>query len=558
MLPTPLTARKTRSTTDLPGKTEGPAHNTRSRSNSRRAEDQVSLPGSYQESDVDPEETPVPRARAKGKEKQGPAFTSIDLSKHPIFQGTSSDPLPVVNNLEGLVRLLSTTKDGPKWYNFIRDMIAYDISIFDHYQQIESENAKLKNKTERYKDNFKEYEDRHKAISDQLLESEERHSNTELLLQHARQRIDKLNERLVQLQSHEQEQENDSPEPVTFVKAANSGIQSRQPETFPKRPTSEQITNPAPPALLQSIAFPTQIKWKAQGSDPTEKLTGTDKQAYGPWAYSVKEKLDIDAPLYPTERRKVNYIIRQLKEPIFQFMVTWTETNEDGTSKSLLQEIEHYMGIHNQAADARKTLYEMIMGENETVDELYHKMHQLWKLAKVPEAERIDQFITSLRPYLSNSITNIRFTTVREVVDEVRLTETRKKMINNKYARNNLRNNASNNASNRTNQNSQNQNNNNKPRNSTAFTENPNEKLIPCAKKPTGWVGTWYEPEEHPKKLEDNEKWDLTKQGRCWRCRGSGHKAGDEVNGKQLCPTRKERKVNVQRVENLESEEEKA
>lgn len=223
------------------------------------------------------------------------------------------------------------------------------------------------------------------------------------------------------------------------------------------------------------------------------------------------------------------------------------------------------MGIHNQESEARKQLYEMTMRKNETVDELFHKMFNLWQQAKTSERERIDQFVTSLRPYLSNFITNMRFSTVRAAFDEIRLTEIRKKVIYNKYLRSNPKINTSRNSQFFQNKN----NNNNKLRNfapsdnintNTNSNAHPNEKLKPCAKKSSNWVGAWYEPEEHPKKLEQDDKWELIRQGRCWACRGSGYRAGDMSNGKQVCLIRRDKKVNVQRFEKVQSafEEEKA
>lgn len=587
MLPTPLTARKAQITTDLLGPTsDGPAQNTRSRSSSR-ATDEASIPGSYQESEADPNEerdlleplkTPVQKTRAKGKEKHIPS-SSIDLSLHPFYLGSPStaNPIPVVNNLESLIRLLTETTDGPKWYNFVRNMIDYDVSNFNHYSLMEADNTKLRGRVDKHKATIKAYEDRHTMTSNQLLENEERHTSTELQLQHARLIIDELRQDLgkarKELRTREREQSfpADTQTPATSSQAPVTSVTQ---ETGPPDPAEtssaifQQRHNPKPAAFsahplggvtIPQTEYPKQVKWRAQGIDPAEKLTGTDKRAHGPWAYSVKGKFRTDAPLYPTESHKIDYMINQMKEPIFHFMISWAETNETGTSKELFTEIEHYMGIHNQESDARKLLYEMTMGEKETVDELYHKMFHLWNLAKIPEKERIDQFITSLRPHLSTSITNMRFISVREAVDEVRLTETRKRIINDKYAKTNPKTNNNSNNNLKNSQPSLNKNN-NKQKSSGPAMDNANEKFIPCTKKPTGWVGVWYEPEQYPKKLEQNEKWELTRQGRCWKCRGSGHKAGDEKDGKTFCPSRKEKKVNVQKVEEVESsfEEEKA
>lgn len=55
-----------------------------------------------------------------------------------------------------------------------------------------------------------------------------------------------------------------------------------------------------------------------------------------------------------------------------------------------------------------------------------------------------------------------------------------------------------------------------------------NAGLTPTAKKPNGWVGPWYDPIANPKRMDDNEKETMIRQGRCWSCRGSGHRSADD------------------------------
>jgi len=62
----------------------------------------------------------------------------------------------------------------------------------------------------------------------------------------------------------------------------------------------------------------------------------------------------------------------------------------------------------------------------------------------------------------------------------------------------------------------------------------PNQRFGPVAKKPNGWSGSWYDPEDKPKRLTDELKKQLNKQGRCWSCRGSGHRGADDI-----CPNLK-------------------
>ncbi|KAL4879836.1 hypothetical protein BJY04DRAFT_219647 [Aspergillus karnatakaensis] len=61
-------------------------------------------------------------------------------------------------------------------------------------------------------------------------------------------------------------------------------------------------------------------------------------------------------------------------------------------------------------------------------------------------------------------------------------------------------------------------------------------RFPPTATKPPGWVGAWFDPETAPKRLTDEDKASLVKQGRCWACRGSAHRASDSC-----CPKHAQR-----------------
>jgi len=53
--------------------------------------------------------------------------------------------------------------------------------------------------------------------------------------------------------------------------------------------------------------------WRPRGIDPSKKLKGQSPDEYGPWRYSIDEKLETDAPLYQTERSKVRYALSQME-----------------------------------------------------------------------------------------------------------------------------------------------------------------------------------------------------------------------------------------------------
>lgn len=237
-----------------------------------------------------------------------------------------------------------------------------------------------------------------------------------------------------------------------------------------------------------------------------------------------------------------------MEESVFSYMISWVQANQEGTAEFFFTEIEYYMRIHNQEEDFRKQLKDMIM-RNDTIDELFHKMFRLWELVLIPERERVKQFIGTLKPSISISLRNKPFINVREALEKARNTETMAKIINKKYPRIPKTNNPKNPPQNRNNKpNTNNSNTGNTNINSGFSGNHPNDKFTPCVKKPSGWTGTWYDPEKYPKKLDQDTRIELTKQGRCWGCRGSEHKAGDEVNEKQICPRRDEKWVNTQHV----------
>lgn len=65
------------------------------------------------------------------------------------------------------------------------------------------------------------------------------------------------------------------------------------------------------------------------------------------------------------------------------------------------------------------------------------------------------------------------------------------------------------------------------PSNTFSASQNPNMKFGLVSSKPAGWVGTWHDGTLHPTKLDDAERKKLSREGRCWSCRGSGHRDRD-------------------------------
>ena len=55
-------------------------------------------------------------------------------------------------------------------------------------------------------------------------------------------------------------------------------------------------------------------------------------RVFSPWAYSVRNKLKTDAPLYANESEKVGYALSQMEAPIFGAMHSWVADMGDSLS----------------------------------------------------------------------------------------------------------------------------------------------------------------------------------------------------------------------------------
>ena len=56
----------------------------------------------------------------------------------------------------------------------------------------------------------------------------------------------------------------------------------------------------------------------------------------------------------------------------------------------------------------------------------------------------------------------------------------------------------------------------------------PATQRRPPRRRNNDWTGPWYDPVANPKRLDDTEKERMIRQGRCWSCRGSGHRSADD------------------------------
>jgi hypothetical protein len=322
-------------------------------------------------------------------------------------------------------------------------------------------------------------------------------------------------------------------------------------------PKPEDVRRPEGGRTADTMAsgLSNSATWRSRGKDPTKALTGEDQDAYKPWRYQVDRKIDTDFPLYPTEQSQFDYALSQMEEPLFSAMQGWVADEINVTYLSFMTEVEHYMGLHLQERDAKKELLTIKQRQDEGITEYYHRIRTIWQKAKATEYERIDKFLTTMLPSLSGSLLSKNYANVRDVLDDARTVEDRKKDIQSNYPRYNRKDMSGSTAKTTMPGNKPltrpgaigtSAPNSNSPR-------SPNTSFGPVAKKPDGWVGTWYDPVRNPRKMDAEEKTSMTRQGRCWMCRGSGHRSADTC-----CPfhvkKNQERKLNAMATGSLSEE----
>ncbi|KAL6228979.1 hypothetical protein BDW75DRAFT_246144 [Aspergillus navahoensis] len=266
-------------------------------------------------------------------------------------------------------------------------------------------------------------------------------------------------------------------------------------------------------------------------------------KAYDPWEFSspwgryeaATRPGSPETPMTPnTPTRKpltgvpvIGYALTQMEDPIFNVLMSSIGIDPNKTFKDFLEKIEFYMGIHLQADQASRELRDITQRKDKT------PVGQ--KLAP-HEPERVKQFKGTPAPAIASSLYAHRYTNTRELLEDARRVEEAYLETNFRYPR--APRNKDTNAKSTTN------NNNSQPRwrngnaqgtisdtptTSAVNIHKANEKLRPTATKPAGWIGHWFNPEDRPTKLTEEERELLRKQGRCLSCRGSGHMVRDSV-----------------------------
>jgi hypothetical protein len=275
-----------------------------------------------------------------------------------------------------------------------------------------------------------------------------------------------------------------------------------------------------------------QRGYRPRAEGPTEALDGSSVEKYHGWRFAIDQKFEEDRIYYGDHhRRKIAYALKKMVSPIFNTMQRFITSKPESSYLQFMAELENMMGVHMEARTAKKELRHITMNKGEKVSEFFHRIHPLWCVAKVPEDEQIEQFLATLLPHLTNGLLAEEFTSVTSLFDKVRKIESRKVDQNDKHPRNIPTKGTTPTTGGRATQNQG-------TSQSSTPAKYPNKKFGPVAKKPDGWSGAWYNPETSPKKLTSDEKATLQKQGRCWSCRGSGHRGSDDC-----CPFHQDKKL---------------
>ena len=458
----------------------------------------------------------------RGKEKE--IFQTIDVSNHPYYEQDAAEhpSLVVAHNLKELQSILRDEKEGPRWYDFLARALEYDKTLFEKYISMQNDQEKLAE--------AKKINRRYKQVNERLIAEKDDAEREALLAQ------EELSHRDIELETTTLAKERLQKDRDSLIR------QFAETQETPRQQREDTVAT-------SSTNYNPQ-NWRPRGINPSKPLKGEDSEEYSPWAYSVRNKLKTDAPLYADESEKVGYALSQMEAPIFGAMHSWVPDMGDSLSAdALFEEIEHYMGIHLQSRDAKKELLTVTMKGGESVSEYYHRIFKLWQKAKTPVDERIEKFLVTLKPSISSSLMGSVFTDFRPLLDEARRIEDRRKDVAHHFPRpdkpaatknSGQRSNFSGGQSSNQSSGGKSVSASTNQINSRKSDDRPNAKLTPTIVKPAGWVGTWYDPDPNPKKLKDDDRESLSRQRRCWACRGSGHRGHDTI-----CPQYKDKNLST-------------
>lgn len=119
--------------------------------------------------------------------------------------------------------------------------------------------------------------------------------------------------------------------------------------------SKDQQEQDAPGEPLQ-VRFidPIVANWAPRGTHPHERLNGKNAEKYATWRYCVDYTLKVDAPIYPTDRDRVDYALCQMKEPIFGHLHSYVTRNLKTSFQSFMKEVERCICLHLLKGKARR------------------------------------------------------------------------------------------------------------------------------------------------------------------------------------------------------------
>ncbi|KAI5310484.1 hypothetical protein KEM55_006487 [Ascosphaera atra] len=279
-------------------------------------------------------------------------------------------------------------------------------------------------------------------------------------------------------------------------------------------------------------------RYTAKAKDPAFKLNS--RNDYEQWVFALCLKFEDDSPLFPSDAYKIRYALNHLEGDTFQNMANWIRDRHNKNPKwsRFQEELESFLGVQYLASEARAQLETACQDRSEDVSSLFMRMNKLWHHASTPTEDRIRQFCRALSNplfYAMSAFDDDTFESERDFLNKVRSIEhnratTRPAAPQNITSSGRFRDPSRRGYS----------------QTSTQYPRRPNQgqsqtasstinaaSFAPCATRPSNWQGPWYDPQTNPPKISsDAERIQLRKEGRCYRCRGSGHTATHPI-----CPS---------------------
>ena len=274
--------------------------------------------------------------------------------------------------------------------------------------------------------------------------------------------------------------------------------------------------------------------WHLCGIGPIELFSGKIVDDYGPWSYAIQKKFKTDVPMYVTEQQRVAYALSRMKSPLFDKIAAWVAENSDTIMMlRLFDKTKHWIKVHLQATKAKQELIIIAMKNTESVSKYYHRIFKLWMRTKTSTNKKIVKFTRLLKPSISTPLLNRKFTSIRAVLDKTQNIKDAQKEITYTFPR---------------------QDNRQQQQSFLKFSCEFNSRgsvtsggsatsgglegkdRKPTASKLAGWFGMWYNPDLKPKKLENDDKTMLSRQGHCWTYYDSSH-----CESNKCCPEFKKR-----------------